>query len=378
MNSKKEKTMVRASTSTSENSRKVIDEKYCVVQFIHPNKCRDEIFSAVPSSWLTADGCCLWPKANVRSCIIKCKPPSKDWDKHAVKLCGKYGTYQLALRKERKLSNYSSDSNTTESESLGRGLRIKKTFSKISEEHSELESDQNGMHMKLSTMFLHLPYMFLDESDSSITESIPSAVLDHDDFETILENGQEEIIQPVANNETSAVILKQLIELKVICSRLDSRLETIEKMINTGKASVAFQNYSLLPNLPLNYIEELASFEEVLSSADGKMQLTNLLELIGGSNLKDGLKRGLCKLFTNQLGSKCSWTGAKGNFPLKELSVIQCLRGLLYSFLDLSYYPEYQATALKVNFVEMKEAEFEEMLKLWFWQASLRLAREKH
>ncbi|KAF5282391.1 hypothetical protein FQA39_LY17588 [Lamprigera yunnana] len=129
------------------------------------------------------------------------------------------------------------------------------------------------MHMKLSTMFLHLPYMFLDESDSSITESIPSAVPDHDDFETILENGQEEIIQPVANNETSAVILKQLIELKVICSRLDSRLETIEKMINTGKASVAFQNYSLLPNLPLNYIEELTSFEEVLSNADGKMQL---------------------------------------------------------------------------------------------------------
>ncbi|KAF5302290.1 hypothetical protein FQA39_LY10329 [Lamprigera yunnana] len=335
-----------------------IDEKYCVVQFIHPNKCRDEIFSAVPSSWLTADGCCLWPKANVRSCIIKCKPPSKDWDKHAMKLCGKYGTYQLALRKERKLSNYSSDSNTTESESLGRGLRIKKT--KISEEHSELESDQN------------------DESDSSITESIPSAIPDHDDFETILENGQEEIIQPVANNETSAVILKQLIELKVICSRLDSRLETIEKMINTGKASVAFQNYSLLPNLPLNYIEELTSFEEVLSSVDGKMQLTNLLEMIGGSNLKDGLKRGLCKLFTNQLGSKCSWTGAKGNFPLKELSVIQCLRGLLYSFLDLSYYPEYQATALKVNFVEMKEAEFEEMAKLWFRQASLRLAREKH
>ncbi|KAF5290777.1 hypothetical protein FQA39_LY14620 [Lamprigera yunnana] len=337
----------------------MIDEKYCVVQFIHPNKCRDEIFSAVPSTWLTADGCCLWPKANVRSCIIKCKPPSKDWDKHAVKLCGKYGTYQLALRKERKLANYSSDSNTTESESLGRGLRIKKTFSKISEEHSKLESDQNGMHMKLSTMFLHLPYMFLDESDSSTTESIPSAVPDHDDFETIFENGHEEIIQPVANNETSAVILKQLIELKVICSRLDSRLETTEKMINTGKASVAFQNYSLPPNLPLNYIEELNSFEEVLSSADGKMQLT----------------------------------GAKGNFPLKELSVIQCLRGLLYSFLDLSYYPEYQVSdlvsylcsecgksmvklvylceimcnnlisaALKVNFVEMKE--FEEMVKL--------------
>ncbi|KAF5290896.1 hypothetical protein FQA39_LY14576 [Lamprigera yunnana] len=111
MNSEKEKTMVGASTSTGENSRKAIDEKYCVVQFIHPNKCRDEIFSAVPSSWLTADGCCLWPKANVRSCIINVTS-SKDWNKHAMKLCGKYGTYQLALRKERKLSNYSSDSNT--------------------------------------------------------------------------------------------------------------------------------------------------------------------------------------------------------------------------------------------------------------------------
>ncbi|KAF5276949.1 hypothetical protein FQA39_LY18530 [Lamprigera yunnana] len=209
-----------------------IDEKYCVVQFIHPNKCRDEIFSAVPSSWLTADGCCLWPKANVRSCIIKCKPPSKDWNKHAVKLCGKYGTYQLALRKERKLSNYSSDSKSTESDSLGRGLRIKKTFSKISKEHSELESDQN------------------DESDSSITESIPSAVPDHDDFETILENGQKEIIQPVANNDTKATEgLRKQEDLKCLKEKSDDLPECDAQVPVNCTMTSALQSTDVPPHI---------------------------------------------------------------------------------------------------------------------------------
>ncbi|KAF5303382.1 hypothetical protein FQR65_LT18996 [Abscondita terminalis] len=181
-----------------------IDHEYSVVQFINMSKCRDEeVFSVVPSSWLTTDGYCFWPKTNVRYCIVKYKPPSRDWEKHAVELYGRYGTYEQALRKERKLSNYSSDSNSTESEMLGRGLR-KKKVSNISEEHSDVESDEKGMRMKIDNIPSFALYMFLDESDSSI----PLPVSGYGELANIpgdKRNDQEaiictDIIQPVINN----------------------------------------------------------------------------------------------------------------------------------------------------------------------------------
>jgi len=55
--------------------------------------------------------------------------------------------------------------------------------------------------------------------------------------------------------------------------------------------------------------------------------------MIGGTTEKDAMKRALQKLFTNNLASKCSWTGAKNNFKLKDLNIIMCMKSKLYKVL---------------------------------------------
>lgn len=54
-----------------------------------------------------------------------------------------------------------------------------------------------------------------------------------------------------------------------------------------------------------------------------------MLIMIGGTSTKDAMKRALKKLFSNNLATKCSWTGAKNNFQLKNLKIIICMKGKL-------------------------------------------------
>lgn len=56
-----------------------------------------------------------------------------------------------------------------------------------------------------------------------------------------------------------------------------------------------------------------------------------MLTMTSGTNQKDTMKRILQKLFTNNLASKCSWTGAKNNFKLKDLKLIMCMKSKLYT-----------------------------------------------
>lgn len=53
---------------------------------------------------------------------------------------------------------------------------------------------------------------------------------------------------------------------------------------------------------------------------------TNFIKSIGGTNAKNFVKRVLLKLFTNELASKCSWTGLKNNFSLENLIIIQTMK----------------------------------------------------
>ncbi|XP_024869622.1 uncharacterized protein LOC112453236 [Temnothorax curvispinosus] len=158
------------------------------------------------------------------------------------------------------------------------------------------------------------------------------------------------------NNETLDSVLRNVIEIKELCRRIDERLNTME---NRNNVNVNHNNIDMLPQLPMNNIEEIDNFEIILASAEAQSQLINMLVMIGGTTTKDAMKRALQKLFTNNLASKCSWTGAKNNFKLKELKIIICMKA-----------------SIKKTCPSITEAEFEDILKTWFRQANLRLLRE--
>lgn len=48
---------------------------------------------------------------------------------------------------------------------------------------------------------------------------------------------------------------------------------------------------------------------------------------IGGTTGRDFTQRVFKKVLTNELAEMCSWTGAKNNYELQKLSIVECAYG---------------------------------------------------
>lgn len=329
------------------------DLKYSVVKF--NEECEeDETYSVIPTFWLKDDKYTYWPKKDTRNSILKCKKPRNDWMLYPVTVLAKYDLYEHALRKEKRLMEDKSSNN--ESENLGRGLRKRMIPNRF-----EKENDNSSDSSKTDK----------EENSISDNDSIPDKTLDEQDNDDQNVDGDTQIMNiydlpvvietenntiPVNNtNQTLDSILRYVIEIKILCTRLDNRLHNVEN----GNHVINNHNTDMIPQLPMNQIEDIDNFEAILVAEEAQSQLVNMLVLIGGVTSKDALKRALQKLFSNNLASKCSWTGAKNNFKLKDLKIITCIK-----------------SAIKKSCPAVTEAEFEENLKTWFRQANLRLTRE--
>jgi len=56
----------------------------------------------------------------------------------------------------------------------------------------------------------------------------------------------------------------------------------------------------------------------------------SFITTVGGKDLKNFVKRILQRLFSNELSSKCSWTGFRNNFCLENLKKVQLIFLLYY------------------------------------------------
>jgi len=66
----------------------------------------------------------------------------------------------------------------------------------------------------------------------------------------------------------------------------------------------------------------------------------NFVTQIGGTDAKNFVKRIFQRPFSNELSSKCSWTGFRNNFKLENLTIVAIIKGvLLYmNFVNHNYY----------------------------------------
>ncbi|XP_024893231.1 uncharacterized protein LOC112468338, partial [Temnothorax curvispinosus] len=156
VNSSKNRNVI-SSPSSSQLSNEIPQRKkkdlskqdliYSVVKFIAEND-DDETYSVIPTFWLQQDEkYTLWPKKDVRNCIIKRKEPYKDWALHPVTVVAKYDSYDEALNKEKRLMEKS----TTESEvDLGRGMRKKKSTYRTSKKNDDYCSDSSEEEQETS------------------------------------------------------------------------------------------------------------------------------------------------------------------------------------------------------------------------------------
>ncbi|XP_029678559.1 uncharacterized protein LOC115244769 isoform X4 [Formica exsecta] len=313
----------RPSCASSSQSSSLHDLIYSVVKF-HTEYDEDETYSVIPTLWLREDDkYSYWPRKDIRNCIIKCKKPQNDWIICRVTVLAKYDSYEHALQKEKRLMEEKSN---TESESqLGRGFRKKKNSHRISKEKDN-SSNSSANEISDNDSIPELNNN-LHEQDDDVNQNIghnDPHILHMDEIPIVIEV-ENNIIPTKDATETLDSILRCVLEIKLMCRRIDERLHVLENN----------------------------------ASEEAQSQLVNMLIMIGGTTSKDAMKRVLQKLFTNNLASKCSWTGAKNNFKLKDLKMIICMKN-----------------AIKNICSTITEAQFEEILKAWFRQANLRLNRE--
>ncbi|XP_029157953.1 putative uncharacterized protein DDB_G0277255 [Nylanderia fulva] len=208
----------------------------------------------------------------------------------------------------------------------------------------------------------------LHQQDNDINQNIDdndTQILDINEIPIVIQAEDSNIIPakdviPIDNHTTGTLnsILRNVLEIKLMCRRIDERFNILEN--NNNNINI-HRNNNLLPPLPMDCLEDINNFETILVSEEAQSQLVNMLTMTGGTTEKDAMKRALKKLFTNNLATKCSWTGAKQNFTLKDLKLIMCMKN-----------------TIKKTCSTITEAQFEEILKAWFRQSNLRLNRRNN
>ncbi|KAF5281837.1 hypothetical protein FQA39_LY05051 [Lamprigera yunnana] len=271
-----------------------------------------------------------------------------------------------------------SDASTTVTESLGRGFRKKKL---LKQQPLNKDNDANyssGNNVVICKFFDK--FSFIEESNVYETLSIPekpvkiydldlSIMIPNDNLQSeklhnmnrisqitnnsLVENLDKTVLTNVTTNTSTAILhndicVKYLIEIKQLCQGVEQQLGLLEKFVFGGNVLQHSYSFSLLATLLLICIDCLLSFEETLEAKEVQLQFAYLIQSIGGINAKDMMKRTLYKVFPNGLAKKCSWTGAKNNFALKNLGITACLK-----------------VAVKKNIPDLKEVEFEGHIKIY-------------
>ncbi|XP_071629185.1 uncharacterized protein [Temnothorax longispinosus] len=175
----------------------------------------------------------------MRNCIIKRKEPYKDWALHPVTVVAKYDSYDEALNKEKRLMEKS----TTESEvDLGRGMRKKKSTYRTSKKNDDYCSDSSEEEQETSEDSIPEYESPSNEKNANDVEVNDVAANDVDANDVDANNdvnaneniggaGVHHIVDinniPVViegNNETLDSVLRNVIEIKELCRRIDERL----------------------------------------------------------------------------------------------------------------------------------------------------------
>ncbi|CAH1155414.1 unnamed protein product [Phaedon cochleariae] len=111
--------------------------------------------------------------------------------------------------------------------------------------------------------------------------------------------------------------------------------------------------------IPCQSIEELVVLENLIETdTNARDLLIYILHSVGGLSGKDFTQRIMRRLLTNDLALLCSWTGAKKNFELQKLRLMECT----YSAI--------------IKQIQISRKEFEIYVKDWLRHAKQRKERE--
>lgn len=134
---------------------------------------------------------------------------------------------------------------------------------------------------------------------------------------------------------TIADLHLELQQLQISCTTMQTYLISIDRRLKAltlehGNIELNEDLKSLMAKLPLKTIEDIEAFDESMSNnQELKTTFIQYLKKIGGRDLKDNVNRCLPCVFTDELGTRCSYVGLRGNFKLQDLFFIKLLVEIL-------------------------------------------------
>ncbi|XP_067214076.1 uncharacterized protein [Linepithema humile] len=291
------------SASNLQNSANI----WSVVEFVEQ---LHEI-EVVPISWLVVlnkqKTLCKWPPKNPRKYIRNNIQPDSSWKEYRVQVLIQSDSYQKALNYAKKKSNSETDTSYYQ---LGKGKRRKKHKSQDVTDHSDSESTQR-------------------------MTPPPSITIPHD---TCTEETGEEESNYNKNIEDNTAIEEE----SDVNNNNGTPTEKTSDKVN--KQRTQENNIAATPNRNEDY-----AMEDIIEELP-----------TGGHTAQMQIKNGLEKMFTNKLGSKCSWFGRKGNYQLNSLYIMEILKN-----------------AVRKHFHTYTNRNFQDNVSTWFKYANTRRLREK-
>ncbi|CAG9771466.1 unnamed protein product [Ceutorhynchus assimilis] len=341
--------------------------EWSIVKFL----CDDKI-SHVPSTWLSIHNLkennialCFWPRKNAGKKIIgRSIPDSESWDKLEVVILKQTDSYSEAREYIRLMSEGESAPETNKP--LGKGHRKAKKRPFLFNDSDDSESDVTGVITPPPT--IESPKIRKvnnsEPNNNSTNKKIESfsSQKANKSFDSQTKNNNNHSLVPSAApshcscNCQESPLIKSILSNTVAIRTMLERLTSDETM---RKNDDIITDFDLVPKKPFSKFKKLKEFDEKLKTDKSvERQNETALFLLGGSSYKELIRRGVKKIFTDKLATKCSWTGRKNNFPLHNLKILDVLK-----------------IATRKKFGSTTDAEFQAEVGLWFRQGKLRFER---
>ncbi|CAI6376168.1 unnamed protein product [Macrosiphum euphorbiae] len=151
----------------------------------------------------------------------------------------------------------------------------------------------------------------------------------------ILRNDAKKFSVNIDTDQTNILklIYEQGIETNSYLKRLDGRMDRLEQTIKNMSGTQNNNNYAIdnafLSIFPLKDIDSLKEFDiRITNDPDFKLNVTTFMTRIGGTDVKNFIKRVLQRIISNELSSKCSWTGFRNNFRLENILFMSIMKDL--------------------------------------------------
>ncbi|XP_039302731.1 uncharacterized protein LOC113003541 [Solenopsis invicta] len=288
---------------------------------------------AVPKNWYCKETfSCYWPPDTCNHSISEkiknqYSPDPLLWETHPAEILGQYDDFKIAKKKANKAKStneLSSNNEDFKKKKILKKHKDNKTRHNTDTDNTSLDEYSNNGNSYPVTSFLNLEKSVNDthqitvqhkRTEKNINNASNSIVISKDAFSKY----------QLLNSKYQEEVLK---EINLLHLKINDISDSIKVIINSAKVNTetVVQNdrsevLKIIHLFPMTE-ESLIEVEDwINSSIDNKEALTKELSHIGGTTLKELIKKLMYRLFFNEVGMLYSWEGAKKKKVFKNLNI---------------------------------------------------------